>query len=292
MDDSILYQCFPKIKKLKIGDKCSVNEECYSGFCSMGICMGIDFEDECTDYENACKPGLYCIKNNHLGKNICVEYASINEFCGDSEILGYKKKCLPGLSCQKRDDNSNTYACKKWGTFDLNKEVKNPKLCKTGMALEDIDGTLKCIAVDEEGECDEETHNCTSLIVGIGENPDVSNEYEIPCVEGLYNFYACPLSNTKEQIFRKYIEEYNKKYDGERLQKSQHFIKGYFNDRTMTELYIKYKYFEYLKAFELIDFEGNMNGLYSCEYEFFWQFLSSSFIQFNIIKIIFLFFII
>ena len=47
MDDSALYQCFPKLKKLKIGEKCSVNEECYTGFCSMSICTGIDFETDC-----------------------------------------------------------------------------------------------------------------------------------------------------------------------------------------------------------------------------------------------------
>ena len=190
-----------------------------------------------------------------------------------------------------KDNDPETTVCKKWGTFDINKEVKNPKLCKSGMALFDTDDKLKCIEVDEEGECDEDSHNCTSLIVGIGENPDVANEYETECFKGLNNFYTCPLSSTKTQIFRKYIDEYNKKYDGEKLQKSQHFIKGYFNDRIMTELYIKYKNFEDLKAYELIDYEGNMNGLYSCEYEFFWQFLSSFTIKFNIIKIIFLFFI-
>ena len=56
----------------------------------------------------------------------------------------------------------------------------------------------------------------------------------------------------------------------------------------MTELYIKYKQIEYLKAYELIDFEGNINGLYSCEYEFFWRFLSSDLIKLDLMKIIFI----
>lgn len=293
MEDSILYQCFPKIEKLKIGEKCSVNEECYTGFCSMDICMGVDFEAECTDYPNACKPGMYCTYNSYLNKKICVEYASINEICGESFELGYNKKCLPGLLCQIRDNNSGTTVCKKWGTFDINKEVTDERLCQTGMALIDIevDNKLKCIAVEEEGECDEETHKCNPQVVGIGENPDVPNELELNCIGGLKNFYACPLSNTKTQIFKKYIEEYNKKFDGEKLQKSQYFIDGYFNDKTLTELYIKYKQFEYLKAYELIDFEGNINGLYSCEYEFIWNYLTSQITKYNLFIIIFVAFL-
>ena len=290
MDDSILYQCFPKLKKLKIGEKCSVNEECYTGFCSMSICMGVDFEADCTDYPNACKPGTYCTYSSIFNKKICVEYAYMNEICGESATLGYTKECLPGLLCQIRDDNSGTTVCKKWGSFDLNKEVTDERLCKSGMALYDteIDNKLKCISVDEEGECDEETHQCNPFILGIGENPDVPEELVLDCVGGLTNLYACPLSYTKSQIFGKYIDEYNKKFDGEKLQKSQYFIDGYFNDKTMTELYIKYKQIEYLKAYELIDFEGNINGLYSCEYEFFWRFLSSDLIKLDLMKIIFI----
>ena len=293
MGDSTLYQCFPKLKKLKIGEKCSVNEECYTGFCSMSICMGIDFEADCTEYPNGCKPGTYCAYNSYLNKKICVEYAYVNEICGKSDTLGYEIKCLPGLLCQIRDDNSGTTVCKKWGTFDLNKEVTDERLCKSGMAEYDdeVDGKLKCISVDEDGECDDETHNCTTLIVGIGENPDVSFEKELLCEEGLNNLYVCPLSNAKTKIFRKYIDEYNKKFDGEKLQKSQYFLDGYFNDRTMTELYIKYKYFIELKAYELIDFEGNINGLYSCEYDFFWNFLFSDIIKYNAMKICFILFL-
>ena len=255
--------------------------------------MGVDFEAECTDFPNACKPGMYCTYNSYLNKKICVEYASINEICGESFELGYNKKCLPGLLCQIRDNNSGTTVCKKWGTFDINKEVTDERLCQTGMALIDIevDNKLKCIAVEEEGECDEETHKCNPQVVGIGENPDVPNELELNCIGGLKNFYACPLSNTKTQIFKKYIEEYNKKFDGEKLQKSQYFIDGYFNDKTLTELYIKYKQFEYLKAYELIDFEGNINGLYSCEYEFIWNYLTSQITKYNLFIIIFVAFL-
>ena len=287
MDDLILYQCFPKLKKLKIGDKCSVNEECYTGFCSMGICQGVDFEADCSDYPNACKPGTYCAENTILNTKICVEYAKTNEICGYSPTLGYNIECLPGLLCQIRDNGSGTTVCKKWGTFDVNKEVTDERLCKSGMALIDseVDNKLKCIAVDEEGECDEDTHKCNPQIIGIGDNPDAAKELIVNCVGGLNNMYGCPISNAKAEIYKKYIEEYNKRYDGEKLQKSQFFIDGYFNDKTLTELYIKYKQFDYLIAYEYIDFEGNVNGLYSCEYGFMWGFLSSNIIKLSIIKL-------
>ena len=87
------------------------------------------------------------------------------------------------------------------------------------------------------------------------------------------------------------VMKHIKKFDGEKLQKSQYFIDGYFNDRTMTELYIKYRYFTQLKAYELIDFEGNINGLYSCEYNFFWDFLFSDIIKYNTLRTCFILFL-
>ena len=94
-----------------------------------------------------------------MNKKICVGYSYVNEGCGKSHTLGYEIKCLPGLIYQIRDDNSGTTVCKKWGTFDLNKEVTDERLCKSGMAEYDdeINGKLKCISIDEDGECDE-TH--------------------------------------------------------------------------------------------------------------------------------------
>ena len=283
MDDSILYQCFPKLKKLKIGDKCSVNEECYTGFCSMSICQGIDYEGDCTDYPNGCKPGMYCTHNDKVNKDICVEYATTNKLCGYSADLGHEIQCYPGLICQIRDNGSGTTVCKKWGTFDLNKEVTDERLCKSGMALIDteVDSKLKCVAVEEDGECDESTHKCNPLVVGIGANPDVSNELTLNCVGGITNMYACPLSIAKTKLFENYIEEYNKKFDFEKNEKSQFYKEGYFNDVKLTELYIKYKQYEYLKAYELIDFEGNDNGEYECEYNFIW----TSYLSFNLIKL-------
>ena len=178
VEDSSLYQCFPKLKKLKIGDACSVNEECYTGFCSMSICMGVDFEADCSDYPKGCKPGTYCAYNSFLDKSICVEYASINEICGYSATLGYVIECFPGTICQVRDDNSGTTVCKKWGTFNLNKEVTDERLCQTGMALVDteVDNKLKCIGVEEDSECDQDTHKCNPIVVGIGPNPDYPTE--------------------------------------------------------------------------------------------------------------------
>ena len=61
MGDSHLYQCFPKVEKLYIGDKCSVNEECCTA---------------CSDYPNAFKPGLYCTDTTD-GSRIC---ANIHTF--------------------------------------------------------------------------------------------------------------------------------------------------------------------------------------------------------------------
>ena len=293
MGDSHLYQCFPKIKKFKIGDKCSVNEECYTGLCTMDICQGIDYEGDCSDYPDACKPGLACTFSSLLNTKICTEYAYLHQICGEGD-WGYDKKCFPGLGCQLREDGSGTKVCKKWGTVLLNREIDDERLCESGMAMIDseIDDKLKCVSVEEDGECDEETHKCSPLIAGIGLNPDITEEITMDCVGGLTNMYTCPLGVGKTRLFEKYISAYNELYDIEKLKKSQYFKEGYFNEAKLSELYIKYKQYEYLKAYELIDFEGKVNGLYSCEYDFIWTFIDSKYIKPNLMNLILIFFII
>ena len=292
MGDSTLYQCFPKIEKLKIGDKCIVNEECYTGLCTMDICQGIDFEGDCTLYPNACKPGLFCTDTDDTGKRICGEYSYLHEKCGNGD-WGYYKKCFPGMGCQLREDGSGNYVCKKWGTVLLNREVNDEALCETGMAMIDseVDGKLKCISVEEDGDCDEETHKCSPQIVGIGTSPEIMEEITLDCVGGINNMYSCPLATGKTRIFRNYINEFNELYDIEALKKSQYFIEGYFNEQSLTEWFIKYKHYDYLRAYELIDLEGNANGIYSCEYDFVWTFIDSGFIKPNFIIILFFYLI-
>ena len=289
MGDSTMYQCFPKIEKLEIGDKCIVNEECYTGFCTMGICQGIDFEADCTDYPGACKPGLYCIENNE-NRKICAEYSYLHEKCGYMDELGYIKKCFPGLGCHLREDGSGVKICKKWGSVLLNRVIDDEEeqvLCESGIAMEDEnDNKLKCISVEEDAECDEETHKCNPQIAGLGDNPDIIDEISLDCIEGMNSEYICPLGVGKSNIFKKYISEYNQLYDTEKLRKSQHFKVGYFNEQRLTELYIIYKEYEYLKAYEIIDYDGNINGIYSCEYDFIWTYISSDFIKTNFINLI------
>ena len=292
MGDSTLFQCFPKIKKLEIGEKCIVNEECYTGFCSMDICQGLDFEAECTDYPNACKPGLYCTKkdkdNNDDETKICAEYSYLHEKCGEIDGLTYIKKCFPGLGCHLRENNSGDKICKKWGTVLLNREIESEEeeiLCETGISMEDTDydGKIKCISVEEDGECDQETHKCSPQIVGLGATPDIIEEMTMDCIQGINGVYTCPVGVGRSNIFRKYIDKYNELYDSEKLRKSQYFKEGYFNEQSLSELYIIYKEYQYLKAYDIIDYEGNPNGIYSCEYDFIWTFISSGFIKPNFI---------
>ena len=98
--------------------------------------------------------------------------------------------------------------------------------------------------------------------------------------------YTCPYGGGKTLVFRKYIDKFNELYDVDKLKKSQYFIEGYFNEHELTELYIKYKNYEYLRAYEIIDFEGNVNGLYSCEYDFIWTFIDSNYIKPNFFVIV------
>ena len=52
----------------------------------------------------------------------------------------------------------------------------------------EVDQKLKCISIEEDGECDEDTHQCNPLVLGIGQNPDVSNELTLNCIGGLFIF--------------------------------------------------------------------------------------------------------
>lgn len=282
------YLCFDKLVKRKIGDSCSLNEECYTGKCSLNKCLGIDFEGDCEENPNGCNPGLYCTFNDKVKKRICVEYADKNEECGYSPYLGHKVKCYKGLTCHSREDGSGK-VCKKWGTFEINKEVEDERLCKSGMFFQDeIDGKQKCILVEEDSECDEESHKCNPQITGIGINPDMPTEITDDC-EVINNKYICRYSSLKTQMYEKYINEYNKHYDTGKLRKLQYYKKGSFNNYKLSKLYRQYKEIDMLRANEIINENGDVNEEHECEYDFIWQFLSSSFFSYSLINFSFYF---
>ena len=288
-DNSGLYFCFKKLKKRKIGEKCSVNEECYTNKCSMRICQGTDFEGDCTDYPNSCKPGMYCTYSNIYNKNICVEYSKKNEKCGYFATLGYEKKCFSGFVCQEKDDNSGDTVCKNWGILEIGKVVTDEKLCKSGISLQDTDydNKVKCVSVEEDSECDESTLICKPQVTGLGVNPDITTEVSLNCFGGINNLYSCPITYGKTEIFEKYIERYNKVYDMEKLQKSQYFVEGSFNDRKLSEMYTKYVNYNYLYTYGFIDYDGNAEGLYQCEYDFIWRFLDGKIIKVHLLNFLF-----
>lgn len=283
------YSCFEKLIKRKIGESCSINEECYTNQCSLDVCLGIDFEGECTDNPEGCKPGLSCEYTEEFPspsqktRKICVEYAYENEDCGWNEEKGYNVSCFPGYICQIRDNGSNSTGCKKWGTFDINKEVTDERLCKSGLALIDneVDKKQKCVLVEEDGECDEETHRCTPQVTGIGISPDMPTEMNVKCKGGIDKMYVCPINRLRVKVFQDYINEFNKIYDDKILRKKEVFKVGSFGNRKLSKLYRKYKRINYLMAYEVIDENGNVKHDKSCEYDFIWKYLSTNKIIFN-----------
>ena len=167
--------------------------------------------------------------------------------------------------------------------------VKIGELCKSGISLQDTDydNKVKCVSVEEDSECDESTLICKPQVTGLGVNPDITTEVSLNCFGGINNLYSCPITYGKTEIFEKYIERYNKVYDMEKLQKSQYFVEGSFNDRKLSEMYTKYVNYNYLYTYGFIDYDGNAEGLYQCEYDFIWRFLDGKIIKVHLLNFLF-----
>ena len=297
-----IFQCGEKILLQKIGDDCGINEECFTGLCSFGKCSSISNDDDCTvenipdNPEKVCNPGHWCFEAdplNHLYK--CVSYIGEGEYY--DELNG--KLCRFGL--EPFVDETLFQKCTKIGSQEDGTPSPNPIMCKSGFSvgyendqfIEDDNSKFKCFSVATDSpKCeyleDENVigdYYCTPIVDGLA----LSTEPYTKKCNNINGIYVCPITKGKENSFKEYISILNSiDVNGVYGDEHKYHLIGY-GDNDLSKAYQKYIHYDELYAMGFLNDDGSINENKEDEWEFFWRFNCSNFINISIFLYIILY---
>ena len=293
-----IFQCGEKILLQKIGDDCGINEECFTGMCSFGRCTSIPNDEDCTvendpdNVEKVCNPGNWCYEYdvlNHLYK--CVSFVGEGEYY--DELNG--KLCQIGL--EPFVDATLFEKCTKIGTVETGIICPNELMCKSGSSIgyenEEIvndDSKRKCFTTITDSKCEYSEEDSDYICRPIVEGLDIFTiELNLTC-KNIDGVHVCPYSIGKENSFKEYISALNS-IDINEVYGDEHkyHLVGY-GDNDLSKAFQKYKYYDELYSMGLVNDDGSINEDKEDEWEFFWRFNNSNFINIsNFLFLIFLF---
>ncbi len=254
------YQCQKTIERLSVGEKCSFDFDCVSNRCR---------DKKCTEYpsNSYCKAGRYAY--NHE----CYDNLEEN---GDCTTRGVG--CPAGYGCLGK--TGKKFNCTKYHSLGQGQEVGagNEKFCQSG--YEKYGYCLKIGQITQE--CTKEKRECKFKVEGL------SNITEI--TENCVSYYpendknketlVCPYGGVKTALFEKFIERFNK-LDFKKINKNEEgaTYNNYYYDTQLKVLKETHDYFQQLNIRGFVDKDGNVLKDKKCEYNWYIQWMSSSFIK-------------
>ncbi|KAJ6250701.1 dd-gdca protein [Anaeramoeba flamelloides] len=141
----------------EVGDKCQIDDECWSGNCSTekGECEGIGFNGVCDptlNYGHSCGKGFYC----DFQSKLCLAQKKINEDCWSPIEPNYMELtvvCASGLICDYNAQKESGQCRLMWSGAE-GSDCSSSKVCEMGLACQDN----KCTKSFET--CDGNTQEC------------------------------------------------------------------------------------------------------------------------------------
>ena len=284
-----IYQCGKKIQFQKIGEDCGANEECYTGLCFYGKCGSIGNDEDCTvendpsNPEKVCNPGHWCYEHDSLNHQYkCVPYI------GEGEIYDQIDGKLCKIGMAPHEDATYFEKCRKYGSLVIGDISPNPILCETGYSVgydpdtEQIvndDTKTKCFSVVTDSPCeydsDEGDYFCKPIVEGL----DLFvAELKIQCT-AINSVYICPYTKGKENSFKDYISRLNSINIDDVYGDENKYHKLGYGDNKLSQSYQKYKYYDYLYSMGYLNDNGDINSDKKDEWEFFWRFNNSFFVN-------------
>jgi hypothetical protein len=129
------------LQKYVPGEICNLNEECTSGKCVLGVCLGAIAGEKCNATLD-CNIGLYC-------DSVCRPSKSSGGACSEDY------ECASHLVCENK-------ACTEVGSIPVNAACFNPMACESFFTYEINPGQYICMSGPKLGsasQCDS-TGNC------------------------------------------------------------------------------------------------------------------------------------
>ena len=119
-DGDNIYTCNNYFLTKMLGEKCSVNIECYSKNCTKGICSAKSIGDTCSGtYE--CEGSSFC------QNGVCHRYLKENEICTD-----HNERCPYGYICAQPYAGAEDRVCIKQHSIKAGNFAASANLCESG----------------------------------------------------------------------------------------------------------------------------------------------------------------
>ena len=291
-----IFQCGEKILLQKIGDDCGINEECFTGMCNYGKCSSISNDGDCTvenvadNPEKVCNPGHWCYEYdilNNLYK--CVP------FIGEGEYYDELNGKLCRIGTRPFVDSTLFEKCTKIGSQENGVNSPDPIMCKSGFSIGYENDVIitdpaqwKCFSMKEDSKCEHSSvdgnYYCKPIVEGLDL---LTVQLEVQCY-AFNNIHVCPYSKGKENSFRQYISKLNSININEVYgDEHKYHLIGY-GDNDLSKAYLKYLYYDDLYAMGILDDNGNVRDSKEDEWEFFWRFNNSKYINISCFLLIIL----
>ena len=120
-DNDGIYTCNNYFTTKMLGEKCTVDIECYSKNCTKGICSAKSIGDSCVDtYE--CEGSSFC------QNGVCHSYLKENEICTD-----HNERCPYGYICAQPYAGAEDRVCIKQHSIKSGNFAATANLCESGL---------------------------------------------------------------------------------------------------------------------------------------------------------------
>lgn len=253
---------------------CTTHEDCISEQCLSGKCIPLSAGVECETHRQ-CVSGYFCQKTKiaNVESSHCEKLPRRNEKA--KRGLGYQDTKI-GI-CGFGDAEDGEGICRYFGNKTVGEKGIDPRVCQTGILLNDI-----CIEIKSAGKCILNEHgvyvaNLTYVYAYVGEGKNRTELTEtvfMNCTDsydkdGKIVYYLDGYSTHRQTFFKAFLEKADK-YDFDYFFEETYNwydVEGTYNQQALKENYFLYNYAEYLVSTGIVDKNGEVKR--KCEFDYF-----------------------
>ena len=236
------YSICRKIEKASLGltgDKCHMDEECYSKTCNDKKCEAKSVGSSCSDHIE-CDEESACVWNEEDSKKKC------KKLVGKGEKCHYTDECPFNTVCT--GDQYTEGTCVDYFSLGIGETSYEPLACATGQIHEYYTSDINSVCAEytaKDSTCTEGSskggYYCTISIKYSTDQSIPAKEENAQCQCKSNGEYGCPAFSDSDS-FKNYVEVYKKEVEKVKIKGKQvsSMDRNHWNNKKIKEAYLKY----------------------------------------------------
>ena len=221
------------------GDKCHMDEECYSKTCNDKKCEAKSVGSSCSDHIE-CDEESACVWNEEDSKKKC------KKLVGKGEKCHYNDECPFNTICSGDSDTEGT--CVDYFSIKLGEISYKGFACETGYVFENALTDYNSVCAEytvTDSTCQKDElkgkYYCKTSIKYSADSSVSAHESREECQCKSNGEYGCPALSDSES-FKNYVEVYKKEVEKVKVKGKQvsSMDRNHWNNKKIKEAYLKY----------------------------------------------------